>query len=77
MIHLTRHAIARYIERVAPCSEDEARRALSSPIIVKAAQFGAHCVRLGTGQRIVIHDHSVVTVLPADRKRRKFQARGF
>ena len=62
---ITAHAVMRYIERVQPCTEDEAIVALSSRAISLAVQFGAPYVRLGTGQRIVIEDGTIVTVLPA------------
>ena len=63
MIHVTRHAIDRYQERVANVPEDAARRALSTVAIRTAADFGAEYVRLGTGHRVVINCGSVVTVL--------------
>lgn len=69
-LHVTSHAISRYRTRVAPVDDDAARAALSSPVIVKAAEFGARCVRLPTGQRIVIEDHHVATVLPASKRPR-------
>lgn len=68
MIHITSHAVERYIERVHACSIDDAIEALSSAIILKAADFGAHYVRLGTGQRIVLDGHRVITVLPIGHK---------
>lgn len=64
-LHVSAHAIERYQERVRHCSEDEARAALSSPTIIKAAHFGAPHVLLSGGQRVVIFNFSVVTVLPA------------
>lgn len=65
-IKVSQHAIDRYRERVADVTADEARQALTSAAIELAINFGAHFVRLGTGQRIVIHGHRIVTVLPAD-----------
>ena len=65
-LHITAHAIDRYRQRVSNVSIDDARIALTSPAISRAADFGAPYVRLGTGQRIVIVDHVVVTVLPPD-----------
>jgi len=65
MIHITTHAIQRYTERVEPVTPAQAHAALSSPAITLAAQFGAPYVRLGTGQRVVIHKDKVLTVLPA------------
>lgn len=63
-LHVSTHAIIRYRERVRPVSYDEARAALSSAVIERAAQFGCEYVRLGTGQRVVIERGCVVTVLP-------------
>lgn len=62
-VHVTNHACLRYQERVAPVSIEVARERLSSAVIEQAAAFGAMFVRLGTGQRIVIHDGRVITVL--------------
>lgn len=69
--HVTSHAISRYRERVAAVSLEEAEAALSSPAIQKAADFGAPFVKLGTGQRVVLIGHRVVTVLPAASARGK------
>jgi hypothetical protein len=69
MIHITAHAIQRFIERVAKVSVQDARERLSSPAVIAAAKFGAHYVRLGTGQRIVIQDGKVITVLPSEHRR--------
>lgn len=67
MIHITRHAIDRAMERVPGINtEDQARTLLSSRAIIAAGQFGAKYVRLGTGHRVVIEDGSVTTVLPAE-----------
>lgn len=60
---ITAHAIERFQERVANVSADEARETLTS-LTRQAAAFGAPYVRLGTGQRIVINDGAVITVLP-------------
>lgn len=67
-LHVTAHAIIRFQQRVSNVSEDIARQALSSTIIQRAAEFGAHYVRLGTGQRVVIDQGKVITVLPADHR---------
>lgn len=67
MIRVTYHAITRAMERIpGVCTEDQARALLSTKAIAAAANFGAKYVRLGTGQRIVIEEGSVITVLPAD-----------
>ena len=67
-VHVTAHAIHRYQERVCACSDDDARTALTSPAIRTAAEFGAAAVKLGTGQRVLIRDHSVITILPSEAK---------
>ncbi len=65
-IFITRHAIARYIERIDPCATeaeaDAAIRSHSAAIIV-AADFGCRTVRLGSGAKLVLDDRNVVTVL--------------
>lgn len=78
-LHITAHAIERFIERVRPVSTEEARAALSSPAILLAANIGAHYVPLGSKHRVVIHDHTIITVLPADAKawRLRFHDREF
>lgn len=68
MIRVSSHAISRYRERVALVDYGTALAVLSSAAIQAAASFGAKYVRLGTGQRVVIEDGAVVTVLPADGK---------
>jgi len=75
-IHVTNHAVLRYQERVAPVSMERARAILSSPTMQRAADFGATFVRLGTGQRVVIQDQTVVTVQPADHYARQVKRRG-
>lgn len=65
-LRVTAHAIERYQERVANLSDEAVIEAILSPAVVKAATFGAPFVRLATGQRIVIEDSVVVTVLPSD-----------
>lgn len=64
MVYVTRHAIDRYRERVESVDHDAAIVALSGPMIQRAVAFGARHVILGGGQRIVIQDGRVVTVLP-------------
>lgn len=64
-LHVSAHAVERYIERVCPnASAEQAKDALTSPTITKAARFGAHYVKLGTGQHVVIEDQTIITVLP-------------
>lgn len=67
-IHVTQHAVDRYIERVAPVTRDAAEAAIAAAerTIELAARFRAHTVRLGNGARLVItgvKQIRVVTVL--------------
>lgn len=66
MLHVTCHAIQRYRERVANVDASAAICALSSPVICKAAAFGARHVILSGGQRVVLQNGRVITVLPKD-----------
>lgn len=70
-VHVTRHAAERFIERVdARLTLSEAIAALSSPVIQRAAAFGVAYVKLGTGQRVALEGHVVVTVLPKEAGRK-------
>ena len=64
MINVTRHACERYRERVQACSLEDAREHIlaSSRAIEAAAAFGCEVVRLGGGERLVLHGRTVVTV---------------
>lgn len=64
MIHVTQHAIERFIERVARVSPDQARDMINTPTVRMAAMFGCGEVILGSGHRIVLQGHTVVTVRP-------------
>ena len=75
-LHITRHAIQRYQERVCPVSDEQARQALSTATIQLAANFGAQFVRLPTGHRVVINDHAVITVQPPQHYRRMIHREG-
>lgn len=63
MLTITRHAIARYIERVEPVSEETARERLSTPAFACAERIGAKYVLLSGGYRAVICEGRIVTVL--------------
>jgi hypothetical protein len=67
---VTRHAAERWSERVHECSIDEAIDEIRahSPIILKAAQFGATCVKLPSNHRLVLKGRRVLTVLPYGRR---------
>ncbi|MGE5563154.1 MAG: hypothetical protein ACM3ZV_07560 [Bacillota bacterium] len=67
-VHVTHHAIARYIERVAPVPPDEAYATIAAAerTIETAGRFGSHIVRLPNGARLIIAgvvNFRVVTVL--------------
>lgn len=72
-VRVTQHAIERFQERVANVSDDDARAFLSAPLVAKAVAFGVRYIRLGTGQRIVIENQTIVTVLPSHAKGRRLQ----
>ena len=71
MIHVTAHAIERYRERVTDGTDDQIRAAIDCPAVRAAAQIGACYVRLHGGQRIVLKDYTVVTVMPSDNYRKQ------
>lgn len=69
-IHVTRHAIERYCERIGAESEAEARIALCGRSVQAAVAFGARIVRLTHG-RIVLDLYpdgsaNVITVVPLE-----------
>jgi len=68
-VFLTRHAIQRYRERVADVPAAAIWAALDTPAVRIAIDFGARFVRLSGGQRIVLEENRVVTILPRDRCR--------
>lgn len=68
---VTDHAVERFQQRVRPCTDQEARQALSTPAVQAAALFGAQFVRLATGHRIALKGHVVMTVLPAEHHKRQ------
>lgn len=76
-IHVTAHAIERYRERVANVPEAQARAMLASNAVRTAIAFVCEYVRLGTGQRIVIENGCIVTVLPAGHKHKSRRRREF
>lgn len=68
-VFLTRHAIQRYRERVADVPAAAIWAALDIPAVRIAIDFGARFVRLPGGQRVVLKENRVVTILPRDRCR--------
>lgn len=67
---ISAHAIERYQQRVRPCSDDEAREAMSTPFIRAAVAFGAHLIRLGSGHRLIIRNGAIITITPAQKHTR-------
>lgn len=66
-IHVTHHAVERYQERVRNLPDDQVRQLIcTSKAVQLAVSIGAPFVRLGTGQRLVLIEGRVVTVLPQD-----------
>lgn len=73
-VFVTKHAIDRYRERVEDVPAREAIRRLSGRAFQTAVDFGAPFVRLATGQRAMIRDVAIVTVIPEDQDPRKMWA---
>jgi|GEM_PF-1726987 len=65
-LFITRHAIRRYQERVANVPAPEVWRALDCRAVQLAIELGAHFVRLAGGQRAVLRENRVVTILPKE-----------
>ena len=78
-VHVTHHAVDRYIERIAPVGRDQAVAIIRSAerAIEQAAAFGAHVVRLGNGAKLVLRGVDrirVITVLrPSDIDRGRYE----
>jgi hypothetical protein len=69
MIHITDHAIDRYIERVAICTRDEARaEMMTAERGIEAAQtIGCRIVRMHNGAKLCLRGGAVVTVMTGGR----------
>ena len=65
-VFLTRHAIQRYREHVADVPPAAIWAALDCPAVRLAIEFGARFVKLSGGQRVVIQENRIVTILPHD-----------
>ena len=76
-MHISNHAIERYRERVADLPDRAIIANLDTPAIRVAASLGAEChVRLASGQRIVVKDCTVISVLPAENYKRQVRRKG-
>ena len=71
-VHVSDHAVARWLQRVdAAASPDEVRAILSGPSVAIAARFGACVVRFGRYRALLQHSPvgvAVITVLAADHR---------
>ncbi|MFN3990027.1 MAG: hypothetical protein ACK4IS_07195 [Erythrobacter sp.] len=65
-IFITRHAIRRYQERVADVPAAQIWRVLDCRAIRTAISVGARYVRLAGGQRAVLCENRVITILPKE-----------
>jgi CRISPR/Cas system-associated endonuclease Cas3-HD len=63
-IHVTDHAIVRYMERVYGIDIERIRAELASPTAALADRIGAPFVILKSGHRAAVRDGCVQTVLP-------------
>lgn len=62
---ITKHALERYQERIANIPDDEVEQRLLTPTMRLALQWAGQCtVRLSGGERCVVKDGVIVTVLP-------------
>lgn len=60
-IRVSDHAVLRWLERVAGVDVEAIRNHLNVPMLERAADFGAHTVRLADGVRIKLDGHVVTT----------------
>jgi hypothetical protein len=65
-VHVCHHAAERYVERVEPCTIEQAKDRIlaSSKAIHAAASIGCQVVRLACGARLVLDGLRVLTVYP-------------
>jgi hypothetical protein len=65
-VHVSHHAAERYVERVEPCTIEQAKERIlrASKAIQAAAAIGCEVVRLGCGARLVIDGLRVIAVYP-------------
>lgn len=62
-IHISDHALLRYLERVKGVNMAAIRAEMLSPALTAAVAIGCNTVKLGCGARLILHGHVVQTVL--------------
>ena len=67
MTHISDHAVLRFMERVYGIDIAKVRAEMDTPALAKAASFGAPCLIGRHGERLVIREGRVVTVLAKSR----------
>lgn len=63
MTHISDHAILRYLERVKGVDIGAIRAEMTTPALAKADDFGCPVLIGRSGERLVIRDGIVVTVI--------------
>jgi hypothetical protein len=71
ILHVTSHAIERYIRRVEAVTERAAYLALTTELIHQAAASGMSAVILPSGHKIILAGHVIVTVKPKHCRKRR------
>ncbi len=67
MTHITEHAIIRWLERVKGIDMDAVRAEMNTPSLAKACEFGCPVLIGRYGERLVIREGKVVTVIAKGR----------
>lgn len=62
-IHVSDHALLRYLDRAMGIDVESIRRELASPTVEQAAAMGCATVKLGNGCRLKLRGQHVTTVL--------------
>jgi phosphohistidine swiveling domain-containing protein len=65
--HISDHAVIRWLERVKGIDMDAVRAEMDTPTLAQACEFGAPVVIGKNGERLVIRDGKVVTVVAKGR----------
>ncbi|WP_293875533.1 MULTISPECIES: hypothetical protein [unclassified Sphingomonas] len=67
MTGISDHAVLRFIERVYGVDIEKVRAEMNTPALASAVEFGARCLIGRHGERLVIRDGIVVTVIAKGR----------